>query len=1038
MTDQNTVNAALVIGGGVAGQRAALDIAEAGYPVYLVERDASLGGIVAQLGFMFPSHDCVLCIGGRDHGHGCTRPAISPHFHENSRHPNITVLTSTEVRAVDGEAGNFTVQLQQRPMYVTPERCINCGKCAEVCPIEIPSEYHEGFGTQKLIDKSAGRTIPDTYTLWEKIDYCDTCQKCVEACPTEAVNLSAEPSESTLNVGAIVLTTGYKLFDPSEYEEYGHGRFPNVLTSLEFERLASNNGPLMGKFVTPADGEQPQKIAWLQCIGSRDEKHPWCSSICCMHATKEAILAKERIGEDVDCSIFLMDQRTYSKEYHAYYERSRELYGIEYVRSRISGLREDHKTRQVYLRWQDEAGELQEEPYDVVVLSVGVQPPSGSRSVATMLGVDLNEHGFCHTGKFTPEQTGRPGIFAAGSITEPAEMAQSFSEASAAASEVIQLLAASGSPSVPLVAQDAAMEMPTGPARAGVFVCTCGGSLEADLDTVDISAFAGTLPDVAYATTINLACLDKGQEEIRQAIKTHSLNRLVVAACTERTHLSLFGRVGDSAGIPRGLSTMANIREQCAWVHPDKAAATQKAKELLRMAVARAVHGQPIALDTIEPIPAALVLGGGIAGMTSALEMANASLDVTLVEKTGELGGMVRRKHLLTERLDPQKYLANLINEVTNHKRIRVLTNTALISQSGRPGRFHSILRKESGNGSGPEVVTLEHGVTVVAIGGLPYAGNEYMLGESPQAVSQLELERILVEEPERAAEWKEIVMIQCVGRDETEGSPCSAICCTGAVGNALKLKDLNPDCQIYVLYRDVMTYGSREAYYTAAREKGVLFIRYDPAEKPIVRDDGSGLTVSILERTLGETLELKPDLLALSTVTRPAPDTANVAWQLAVPLSPQGFFQEQHTKMRPTQFAKRGIFLAGLAHHPKFIEDSVSQAKAVAAHAMRVVGHGAIQVGGLVAKVEPEKCVGCLTCVRICPYDAPYIDPTAIGVGEIMGAAYIDPARCQGCGLCTAECPAKAIELAGYQDDVLMNPATAILGSWQVETVQH
>ena len=1032
MTEHNTVNAALVIGGGVAGQRAALDIAEAGYPVYLVERSASLGGIVAQLGFMFPSHDCVLCIGGRDHGQGCTRPAISPQLHEKSRHPNITVLTSTEITSVEGEVGNFSVQVKQRPTYVDPARCINCGKCAEVCPIDVPSAYHEGLAPQKLIDKSAGRTIPDSYSLWEKVEYCETCKKCVEACPTDAVNLDAAGNEQTLHVGAIVLTAGYRLFDPNQYEEYGHGRFPAVLTSLEFERLVSNNGPLQGHFTVPGTDQKPAKIAWLQCIGSREEKHPWCSSICCMHATKEAILAKERIGDDVECSIFLMDQRTYSKEYHAYYQRSREMYGIEYVRSRISNLRQDPATRQIYLRWMDEAGALQEEPYDVVVLSVGVHPPAGSENVAAMLGVDLSAHGFCQTGKFTPEQTSRPGVFAAGSIVQPGEMAQSFSEASAAANEVIQLLKTAGSPNVPATPREQAIPAPEGPARVGVFVCTCGGTLDSQIDAMDIAAFAGSLPDVAYATGISLACLDEGQDEIAKAIQTHGLNRLVVAACTERTHLSLFEQIGASAGIPRGLTTMANIREQCAWVHPDRAVATTKAQELVRMAVSRAISGQPVQMETVAPAASALVLGGGISGMTSALEMANAGLDVTLIEKTDALGGMVRRKHLLAEGLDPQAYLANLIDEVSSHERIRVMMRTQLVTQSGRPGRFRSILSQGSGNGAGPEEITLEHGVTIVAIGGQPYAGDEYMLGQSPVAVSQLELERILAEEPERAAGWNEVVMIQCVGRDETEGSPCSAICCTGAVGNALKVKELNPACNVYVLYRDVMTYGHRETYYTAAREKGVIFVRYDPEEKPQVSENGAGLVVTIRERTLGETLNLKPDLLALSTVTRPADDVADVAWRLGVPTSPAGFFQEQHIKMRPTQFARRGIFVAGLAHYPKFIEDSVTQAKAVAAQAMQLVGRGDIQVGGLVAHVDQDKCVGCLTCVRICPYDAPYIDGEVAGVGAIIGAAYIDPARCQGCGLCTAECPAKAIELAGYEDSVYMNAGMPILGARQ------
>jgi heterodisulfide reductase subunit A len=288
--------ATLVVGGGIGGMRAALDLADAGLKVYLVEQTPCLGGRVAQLGFMFPQHDCVLCRGTADHGYGCTRPSISPAYIQHNQHPNIEILTNTNILEVEGQAGDFTVSLRQEPRYVDIDRCTSCGKCAEVCPVELPNSYQLGMTTRKAAYKVAARATPDAYVI-DKGPYCADCDECVSVCPTEAIDLSEQPRLITVEVGAIILALGFKVYDSQELQELGHGRYPNVVQAMQYERLASRSGPTEGIITRPSDGNQPKSIAWLQCIGSRDKNNTFCSSICCMYATKEAILAKQRLDD---------------------------------------------------------------------------------------------------------------------------------------------------------------------------------------------------------------------------------------------------------------------------------------------------------------------------------------------------------------------------------------------------------------------------------------------------------------------------------------------------------------------------------------------------------------------------------------------------------------------------------------------------------------------------------------------------------------------------------------------------------------------
>jgi len=1027
------VGAVLVVGGGVGGQRSAVELAEAGLRVYLLETTPWLGGRVAQLGYMFPTHDCVLCRGTADHGYGCTRPVISPALLDNNLHPNIEILTNSDLMRVEGYAGDFTVTVRHRPTYVDPARCVNCSLCDSVCPVVLPSPFEMGLSARKAIYKMAPRALPDSYIV-DKLPRCDTCRLCESVCPTGAVNLDEETEEFTLSVSAIILSLGYELSDPLEYEELGYGRFPNVITSMQYERLASRSGPTEGIVMRPSDGKLPRRIAWLQCVGSRDNKHPYCSSICCMYATKEAILAKQRV-EGVHCQIFMMDERAFSKEFGKFYEEAQEQYDVEYTRCRISMVQEDPETHDLILHYPDEQGRCSASTFDMVVLSVGALPPKGANDLAQLLGIELNAYGFCATDKFAPLETSRPGIYVCGMFSSPKEISETILDAMGAAGDVMRLLSSEvGEQSfgqeypffTTLTHSPPERDVSGEETRIGVFICRCYPSIDGIIDTRELAQYAAHLPGVVHVETVDYACLTEGQEQLMESLGQGKVNRVVLAACSHRTHKALFQRLVRAAGLNPYLLAMANIREHCAWSHVnDPTGATREAKEALRLAVARAMLSEPVHKETRVPIRRALVIGGGVSGMTAALNIADAGYDVTLVERQNGLGGNLQHIYYVAEGDNPQRLSRDLANRVLGHERIEVLMQSELISHEGSVGAFHSVVRTPSGD------VEIDSGAVIVATGGHEWRGNVFMLDEDERVVTSLELEEIIAHRPERVVDLQSVVFIQCVRRPG-QVEYCSRTCCTNTMKNAIRVKLLNPDCQVIVLYRDIITYGFREAFYTEARQRGVIFVRYDESTMPQVRQGEDGkLEVRVLEPSLQEELVLNPDLLSLSMTIEPAEGTERMAEILGVPLSREGFYMESHLKMRPADFARDGIFVCGMAHFPKFIEECITSAQAAAARVITLLSPPKLYVGGVVSVVDQEKCVGCLTCVRTCPFEIPKIRYEDVGVGGIKGAAYIDSSLCTGCGTCTAECPAKAIQLISYRDEQIMDLP---LGSWEVQ----
>jgi heterodisulfide reductase subunit A len=872
----------------------------------------------------------------------------------------------------------------------------------------------------------------------DKGDYCEDCRRCEAVCPTGAVNLDEEPWHEDIRVSAIILAVGYKLSDARELEEFGFGRYPNVVHSMQYERYVSRSGPTEGLLLRPSDNKPPKRIAWLQCIGSRDQEHPYCSSICCMYATKEAVLARQRV-EGSYCQIFMMDERAFNKEYNAYFHRSCQEYGVEYTRCRISDLWEDPQTYDLILHYPDEEGKMKEDRFDMVVLSVGVLPPAGAEELAHALGFDLNEYGFCETDKFSPLETSQPGIYVCGAFATPKEIAETIIDAAGAAGDVMRMFhdQLGGLPSsreYPFLSEGdfpPERDVSSEPPRVGVFVCRCHPAIEGAVDIERVIARAREYPHVVHAAEMGYGCFPEGLAAIKEAIAAHNLNRVVVAGCSHRTHESLFQRTLREAGLNSYLMEMANIREHCAWVHPHQPEkATRKAMELVRMAVGRASMLQPVHKLAVQPARRTLVIGGGVSGMSAALAIADAGFDVALVERADALGGNLNNIQYVAERYNPRRLLRDLVNRVRGHERITVYTRTEVVKHTGHVGAYQSVLRRRDGAASLTEE-TISHGVTIVATGGQEARGNRYLLGQHPKVITQLELEEAIAYRLDEIAKLEDVVMIQCVHPEGAQYDYCSRICCTSTIKNALRIKVANPDCRVTVLFKDIITYGFREQYYTEARRRGVLFVRYTDESEPVVESLNGELRVTVQEPMLRRPMVFEPDLLVLSMAIEPSEGTAELAELLEVPLSHEGFFLEAHIKMRPMDFMEEGIFVCGMAHYPKFIEECISHALATAGRATTILSKQPFYIGGTVAVVDQDKCVGCLTCVRTCPFHIPRIDSSVVGVGNFVGAATIEPSLCHGCGTCTSECPAMAIQLVNYTDTQIMVPEAPVLGSW-------
>ena len=842
------------------------------------------------------------------------------------------------------------------------------------------------------------------------------CGACKKLCPTGAVDFDQEDSIETINVGSVVLAPGFAPFDPSKFDNYQYANLPNVITSMEFERILSASGPTMGHITRQSkDKREPKKIAWFQCVGSRDMNkcdNSHCSSVCCMYAIKEAVIAKEHQGEDLDCAIFFMDMRTHGKEFERFYENAREKHGVRFIRSKVHSVTPVGDTDDLEIRYVTDEGELKTEVFDLIVLSVGLQISPEVVDLADRLGIDTTPGNFCQTQTFSPVETSREGVFVCGAFQGPKDIPQSVIDSSAAATAAGEVLtpARNSRTNVPetIPQVNVANERP----RIGVFVCRCGINIAGVVDVPGTAEYAATLPYVEYATDNLYSCSQDTQETISKIIKEKKLNRVVVAACTPKTHEPLFQETLINAGLNKYLFEMANIRNQDSWVHKNNPElATKKARDLVRMAVHKVALLEPLKEAELEVNQTAMVVGGGISGMAAARSLARQGYDTHIIEKDSQLGGQARNLYRTAKGENIQDELSTLIDEIGENDKIHVHLDTEISKVEGFVGNFETTL---SSNGNEEN---LEHGVAIMATGASPFQPSEYAYGQDDRIITALELDRKFIEEDPSLNDLSTAVFIQCVGSREPDRMYCSRVCCTHAVDNALALKRRNPDMNVFVLYRDLRTYGEKESIYKEAREAGVFFIRYTLESKPQVTVEDGKVLVKVTDHIIGRALEIQTDLLTLATAIIPNKND-RLANFFKISTNDDGFFVERHAKLGPSEFATDGVFLCGLAHYPKPIDESIAQGQAAASRAVTLLARESIFTSGIIAETAPAMCSQCGVCVSVCPYSAPFFAED----GPWTGRAQINPVLCKGCGLCVASCRSGAIHLKGFDNDQIFS----------------
>jgi heterodisulfide reductase subunit A len=938
---------------------------------------------------------------------------------------NVELLTLSEVIDVSGEEGNFTVQVRKSPRYVDMEKCIACGLCTEKCPKKVNDEYNAGLGKRKAIFIKYGQTVPLKYAIDPASCLYLTrgkCKACEKFCPTGAIRFDDREEIVTLDVGSLILAPGYKPFDPSAYDTFGYGVIPDVVTGIEYERLLSAGGPHMGHLVQPSNGREPRKIAWIQCVGSRElhrSGNSTCSSVCCMVAIKQTLVTAEHMPGGVEQAIFYMDIRSCGKEFERYYEGAKAR-GIRFVRARPHSIEPGPNHIGVRLSYIDAEGRSVLEDFDMAVLSVGMEVSRDAEGLASTAGIELDDHRFAVTRSFDPVASTRKGIYVAGAFRSPKAIPRAVTEASAAAADASRaLVLARGSLTREKTyppERDVTGEEP----RIGVLVCSCGINIASVVDVQELAAYVKTLPHVVMVENNLFTCSTDTQELIAGKIRQHGLNRIVVAACTPRTHEPLFQDTLREAGLNPYLLEMANIRNQNSWVHQrDPGNATLKAKDQVRMAVARVALNMPLDRLKVGVVRRALVVGGGITGMTAALGLADQGHETVLLEQMERLGGNAWKLNETWRGRAIRPLLEDLIRKVENHPGITVHKGATLLSAHGSVGNFTSEIRM---NGT---TCTVEYGAAVIATGAHEWTPDVYGYGESRRIMTSLEFEVALQEREREVRAAESVVFIQCVGSREPQRPYCSRICCTHSIQNALSLKAMNPDMEVTILTRDVRTYGEREELYQKARQQGVIFVRFGLDSKPRVSIEGGGVFVTVVDSILERPIKLPADTLVLASAIVPN-DNQAIVDLFKCGQNEDGFLNEAHPKLRPVDMSVDGLFVAGLCNYPKPVDEAIAQAKAAASRANVLLSREAMSLDAVKSFVT-EKCDGCALCVDVCPYRAIRLMEVSSN-GSPHKRIEVQTSLCKGCGLCEATCPKGGVDVLGFTLEQLRAQVDAVL----------
>lgn len=989
-------DAVLVIGGGIAGIQSALDLADAGAHVVLVEREATIGGIMAVLDKNFPTLDCSICI-------------EAPKMSEVDLHPNIEILSMAEVDSIEGGPGDFRVRIRQKSSFVTDE-CTRCGDCTVACPIVLPNEFDSGMASRKAIYTPIPQAVPGAYII--DIDHCLNdppnyipCNRCYQACSPKAIDFLM-PREKLLHrdVGSIIVSVGYDSLDPRDLREFGYGLHPDVLTALEFERLINSAGPTGGEILKPSNREHPNNILFVLCVGSRDNRFQrYCSRFCCMYSIKHAYQALDHGVKDI--SVLYMDLRAYGKGFDGFLDRTEEA-GARFLHGRPSYVGANGKGS-IRVRYEDtDLAARIEEDYDMVVLANAVKPSAGLPDLAERLGIELDDDGFIKAMETEGGLvvTSRDGIYAAGCTTGPKDIPDSVAEGSGAAALALSHVAQRSWPEPPEIEPMEDIDTP----RVGVFVCHCGSNIAGVIDVAQVVEFAKTLPDVVYVTDQMFSCAGNTQHEIEEAIKRERINRVVIAACSPKTHEAIFRGVMVRAGLNPFLLEMSNIRNMDSWVHKfDKDGATSKAADMVSMAVEKARRLVPLEITHLPLEQKVLVIGGGIAGMTAAVSLVEQGFETHLAERSDSLGGMLNQ----LDDISPACIKANELVEVKARavakSNIHVHLGVDIESIGGIVGSYQIRLS------DGQEFIV---GAIVVATGSVPYQPSEFGYGEDAEVITNLDLEHLM---EQGGPEAEHITFVSCVGsRQDRMG--CSRYCCTSMIGQALRLRKMGK--KVRVLYKDIRTYSRQaEELYEQAMRSGVQFFRYDrdqPPQEVITFKDGN---VEVYDSLFGGKIRIPTDLLVLVVGLKPS--EGDLADQLKLSRSEDGFLMELHPKLGPAETATQGIYLAGAAQGAKDVRESMAQALAATGKVGALLSRGVIEKEPLTAQVDEDLCTGCMRCVKVCPYSA-IVQTGPVNEGKVR----ILEAVCMGCGNCAAECNFDAIDMPYFTKDQVLAQIDAAL----------